>query len=256
MTEEQWDVLLDFYEEKQDILYASIKNVQELLQFIEENDHDQVAEGMKIRDELIQSLKKLQTKLDKTMIEMEVETQSYLNQVLLGRKKSTENEIELYNAFQSMHDIFSASVQLETKLARDYRAYEENKPKVFVELTEKEVIDVHVLLRKKYNILKELQDISLEMAKNMDAKRQEALATSLMERDIPMQKLVDIQETIKEKLGTFHSKDYKRLKRILDHGEATSKREEALAQQAKENRALMQEVHEFDARVNARLALG
>lgn len=256
MTEEQWDVLLHCYEEKQDILYASIKNIEELTQYIGENDHEKVEEGMKIREELIQALKKLQNKLDAEMNQMEVETQSYLNQVLLGRLDETENETILYEAFQNMHEIFSATVQLETKLARDLRMYEESKPKVFLELTEKEIVDIHVLLRKKYNILKELQEISKQMAKHMDAKNQVALARSLEEREIPLQKLQGIQESIITKLGSFRVKDYKRLKQIIEKGETETKREEALAMQARDNRQLMDEVKEFDTRVNARLARG
>lgn len=253
MTEEQWNVLLQGYEDKQDILYASIKNIEELTQSIGENNHEKIAEGMKIRNEFILSLKKVQDILDKEMNQMEVETQSYLNQVLLGRKHDTQQEITLYETFQDLHDIFSATVQLETKLARDYRIYEENKPKVFLTLTEKEIIDVHVLLRKKYNILVELQGISKEMAKNMDAKQEAAVARNLSEREVPLQKLMEIQEAIKTKLGSFQGKDYTRLKRILDYGEAQTKREEALASQARDNRRLFQEVKDFDARVNSRM---
>lgn len=120
-------------------------------------------------------------------------------------------------------------------------------------MTDKELLDIHVLERKKYNLLSEVLDYSQQLGQCMDRKDEVSFRMILSEREGPIVKLEEIKHQIKEKVTALSEEDAKEVRRCLSGTGFEGKTQEALMKQALSTKELLAKVLEFDKRINQRV---
>lgn len=121
-------------------------------------------------------------------------------------------------------------------------------------MTEKEILNIHVLLRKKYNLLSEMSEVTQHVAESIDRKDQVVLVKFLTERNGILHKLTLIQGEIKASYENESKEDIKHIKALIQGKGQGNDKEEALKKQAIANEELYRQVVELDKRVNMRIA--
>lgn len=120
-------------------------------------------------------------------------------------------------------------------------------------MTEKELLDIHVLERKKYNLLSEVLDYSQQLGQCMDRNDEVSFRMILSEREGPILKLEEIKHQIKEKVTALSTEDAEIVRRCLSGKGFEDPKQEALMKQALSTKALLAKVLEFDKRINQRV---
>ena len=115
------------------------------------------------------------------------------------------------------------------------------------------ILDAHVQVRRMYNLLTEVQDLTLQMAQSLD--RNDAVATQMLldMRQAPLQKMAQAREALLLQLEELNQEDSARLRSILNGGTAISPEEKRLADQVAMNSRLMQQVQALDRQVNQKI---
>ncbi len=122
-------------------------------------------------------------------------------------------------------------------------------------MTEQETLKLHVLIRKKYNLLNETYDLTKHVAESIDRKDQVTLVRFLSEREEALRQLTLLKEEIDASYGNEAKPERKRIKALIQgKGEGNDNKEEALRKQAISTRELYDKVVELDKRVNVRIA--
>lgn len=117
-------------------------------------------------------------------------------------------------------------------------------------MTDKDVLDVHVLVRRKFNLLNEVLDISKQMATSLDRHDESSLRMLLAQRHDPIEQLEGLKTQIEDKINEFSPKETAHLWKILAGEAANTKAEEALKKQAVATATLLDEVLALDKRIN------
>lgn len=115
------------------------------------------------------------------------------------------------------------------------------------------ILDAHVQVRRMYNLLTEVQDLTLQMAQSLD--RNDAVATQMLldMRQAPLQKMAQAREALLLQLEELNQEDSAHLRSILNGGTAISPEEKRLADQVAMNSRLMQQVQALDRQVNQKI---
>lgn len=121
-------------------------------------------------------------------------------------------------------------------------------------MTEKETLNLHILLRKKYNLLTEMSEVTQRIGESIDRKDQVVLVKYLSERHGILHKLTVIQGEIKASYENESKDEIKRIKALLKGKGHGNDKEEALRKQALAVEEVYSQVVELDKRVNVRIA--
>lgn len=122
-------------------------------------------------------------------------------------------------------------------------------------MTEKDLLDIHVLERKKFNLLKEVLDLSEQMGKAMDSNDETTFRMVLVLRHEPIEKLNQLKEGYRTQLKAMDNKDREYVKKLLANEiTGSNDKEVALKNQAISTSELLEKVVALDTRINKRIA--
>ena len=115
------------------------------------------------------------------------------------------------------------------------------------------ILDAHVQVRRMYNLLTEVQDLTIQMAQSLD--RNDAVATQMLleMREEPLRKMTYARESLLRQVEELNQEDSIRLRSILNGGAAISPEEKRLANQVAMNSRLMEQVTTLDRQVNQKI---
>ncbi len=109
-------------------------------------------------------------------------------------------------------------------------------------MTEKEVLDFHVLERKKFNLLSEVMDLSKQIGQSVDRNDEVTVRMLLGLRQEPIAKLDTLKSTLAEKMGQLPEDEMLHMREVLGGRDSKSKAEEGLRLQALETSKLLSQV--------------
>lgn len=115
------------------------------------------------------------------------------------------------------------------------------------------ILDAHVQVRRMYNLLTEVQDLTTQIAQSLD--RNDPVSTRMLiaMREEPLHKMAQARENLIQQLESLDWEDSMRLRTILNGGEARTPEEKRLADQVAMNGRLMQQVQILDRQVNQKI---
>lgn len=115
------------------------------------------------------------------------------------------------------------------------------------------LMDIHVQVRKMYNLLGEIMDLSQQLAQSVDRDDQVSVQMLLAMREEPIRKLLLAQEAIKQQLTALPPEDARYLRSLLDGHPARTAQEEPLARQIATNLRLLKRVQELEKPLNQKI---
>lgn len=115
------------------------------------------------------------------------------------------------------------------------------------------ILDAHVQVRRMYNLLTEVQDLTVQMTQSLD--RNDAVVTQMLlqMREEPLQKMAQAREALLQQLESLNQEDALRLRAILNGGAAIAPEENGLVNQVAMNSRLMEQVKALDRQVNQKI---
>lgn len=120
-------------------------------------------------------------------------------------------------------------------------------------MTDKELLDYHILARKKYNLLKEVLDISKQMGACLDRNDQTSLRLLLASRQEPIETVEALEGEMEKYRKALGPKGELELKNVLKGEDVSGPQQEALRKQAIATGELLEEVISFDKRLSQRV---
>lgn len=121
-------------------------------------------------------------------------------------------------------------------------------------MTDKEVLDLHVLERRRYNLLLEVLQLSKDIGESIDRNDQISLRSLLVERHEPIEKLEGMKGCFANTLAELPPEEAKHLREVLGGRDSKTKAEEGLKNQANTNKELLDQVLTLDKKINQRIA--
>ncbi len=121
-------------------------------------------------------------------------------------------------------------------------------------MTEKEILDIHILERKKFNLLSEVLDLSKQIGESIDRNDQVSLRMLLGMRQDPISQLEEIKANFGGILANLPSEESQHLRDILGGRASDNPAEEGLKKQAIATGQLLAQVIDLDKRINQRIA--
>ena len=115
------------------------------------------------------------------------------------------------------------------------------------------ILDAHVQVRRMYNLLTEVQDLTVQIAQSLD--RNDSVATQMLVamREEPIRKMAQAREALLFQLDGLNEEDALRLRSILNGGGALVPEEKGLADQVAMNGRLMEQVKVLDRQINQKI---
>lgn len=123
-------------------------------------------------------------------------------------------------------------------------------------MTDKEIMDFHILERKKFNLLGDVFKQTEQIAESIDRTDQPTLVCFLEERQVTLYHLTELKKEMTAKIEESEEKEGDYLRLVLSGKQTNTKAEEALSKQVKDTQELLKRVIEIDKRVNLRIAGG
>lgn len=121
-------------------------------------------------------------------------------------------------------------------------------------MTEKEVLDIHLLERRKYNLLLEVLDLSKQIGAGIDRNDQTAVRALFGLRQEPITSLEKIKAEVSDKLKALDPASASHMRQVLAGKTSSNPAEERLMQQASSTEELLNQVLTIDQRINKRIA--
>lgn len=115
------------------------------------------------------------------------------------------------------------------------------------------LMDTHVQVRKVYNLLGEILDLSQQLAQAVDREDQISVQMLLAMREEPIRKLLLTRQAIQQQLASASQEDAQRLRALLDGSPAKTSQEEPLAKQVAANIRLLKRVQEMEQPLNQKI---
>lgn len=115
------------------------------------------------------------------------------------------------------------------------------------------LMDVHVQVRKIYNLLGEVMDLSQQLAQAVDREDQVSVQMLLAMREDPIRKILLARQAIRQQLTSASAEDAERLQALLDGSPAQTSQEEPLAKQVAANLRLLKRVQELEQLLNRKI---
>ena len=114
-------------------------------------------------------------------------------------------------------------------------------------------MDAHVQVRKIYQLLSEVQTLSMQLAEAIDRNDEVAIQMVLAMREEPLRALQRVQNSLRRQLEAMEPADAKALRSLLNGEPAGVPEEEPIAQQVAANARLLQRVRELDSVLNRKI---
>ena len=116
------------------------------------------------------------------------------------------------------------------------------------------LLDIHIQLRRTYNLLGEVLDLSRQLAEALD--RNDAMSAQLLlsMRGDPIKQLQETRSSIERQLETMSTEDRMHLRALLNGGPATAPEEQNFADQVASNARLLKQVQDLDRALSAKIA--
>lgn len=118
------------------------------------------------------------------------------------------------------------------------------------------LLDAHVQLRRIYNLLGEVLDISRQLADALNRNDQVSAQMLLAMRGEPLAQAAQARESIKRKLEELPEPERERVRALLNGGPALNDAERGLSEQVAANRRLLKQVQELDRSLNLKITRG
>ena len=115
------------------------------------------------------------------------------------------------------------------------------------------LMDAHVQVKRIYNLLNEVMDLSRQMAEAMDRDDQVAIRMLVAMREQPVKKLGLTRQILEEQRAALPEEKRERLTQLLNGAEAENEEERPLAAQIGSYRRLLAQVLELDRVLNRKL---
>ncbi len=116
------------------------------------------------------------------------------------------------------------------------------------------LMQIHILIKKIYNLLAETLDISKQMSDAINRNDNVSLQILLNMRSEPIQNLAIANEQIQEFLESYPVEDSVRLRSLLNGEPATQEYEKSFANQVSSNKRMWTQVIELDKQLNLKIA--
>lgn len=118
------------------------------------------------------------------------------------------------------------------------------------------LLDTHVQLRRIYNLLGEVLDLSRQLADALDRNDSVSAQMLLAMRGEPISQAALARENILRQLNALPEQDAAHLRALLNGGSSEDPAEKALAEQAAANERLLKQVQELDRGLSMKIARG
>ena len=117
----------------------------------------------------------------------------------------------------------------------------------------KDLLDLAVLERKKYNELNEVMDLTRQLGEALDRGDKVSVQILVAMRQDPILRLEEINRTAKERRKGLPQEEAERVGALLNGSEPRGQEEKTFLEQSKQFRSLLERVVELDRRVNLRM---
>ena len=121
-------------------------------------------------------------------------------------------------------------------------------------MTKDDWLELTVLERKKYNYLVELQDLTGQLAENLDRNDQVSVRMLVAMRQDPVRLLGEVDNRGKIRLAALSEEDRRRAGELLKEGQPRDDGERIFLEQAQKTRRLLEQVVAMDHRVSMKMA--
>ena len=121
-------------------------------------------------------------------------------------------------------------------------------------MTKDDWLELTVLERKKYNYLVELQDLTGQLAENLDRNDQVSVRMLVAMRQDPVRLLAEVDNSGKIRLAALSEEDRRRAGELLKEGQPRDDGERIFLEQAQKTRRLLEQVVGMDRRVSMKMA--
>jgi hypothetical protein len=121
-------------------------------------------------------------------------------------------------------------------------------------MTKDDWLELTVLERKKYNYLVELQDLTGQLAENLDRNDQVSVRMLVAMRQDPVRLLAEVDNSGKIRLAALSEEDRRRAGELLKEGQPRDDGERVFLEQAQKTRRLLEQVVAMDRRVSMKMA--
>ena len=121
-------------------------------------------------------------------------------------------------------------------------------------MTKDDWVELTVLERKKYNYLVELQDLTGQLAENLDRNDQVSVRMLVAMRQDPVRVLAEVDNSGKIRLAALSEEDRRRAGELLKEGQPRDDGERIFLEQAQKTRRLLEQVVAMDRRVSMKMA--
>lgn len=115
------------------------------------------------------------------------------------------------------------------------------------------LMDIHVQVRKIYNLLGEVMDLSQQLVQAVDRDDQVSVQMLLAMREEPIRKILLAQQAVKQQLTALPPEEAQYLHALLSGSPARTAQEEPLARQIATNLRLLQRVQEMEKPLNQKI---
>lgn len=116
------------------------------------------------------------------------------------------------------------------------------------------LMDAHVQVRRVYNCLGEVKDITLQLMEAVDREDQVSVQMLLAMREEPLHGILQARAALRQQEEELSPEEGKRLREILDGAPARSPEEVALVNQVAANIRLLEQVKEMDKPLNHKIS--
>ena len=121
-------------------------------------------------------------------------------------------------------------------------------------MTKDDWLELTVLEKKKYNYLVELQDLTGQLAENLDRNDQVSVRMLVAMRQDPVRLLAEVDNSGKIRLAALSEEDRRRAGELLKEGQPRDDGERVFLEQAQKTRRLLEQVVAMDRRVSMKMA--
>ena len=121
-------------------------------------------------------------------------------------------------------------------------------------MTKDDWLELTVLERRKYNYLVELQDLTGQLAENLDRNDQVSVRMLVAMRQDPVRLLAEVDNSGKIRLAALSEEDRRRAGELLKEGQPRDDGERIFLEQAQKTRRLLEQVVAMDRRVSMKMA--
>ena len=115
------------------------------------------------------------------------------------------------------------------------------------------LLDAHVQVRRMYNLLTEVEDLTIQMAQSLDRNDSMALQLLMSMREEPIRKMAQARDALFQQLEGLNQEDAMRLRALLNGEKPIIPEEKGLADQVAMNSRLMERVKILDSQVNRKI---